>query len=395
MTEALGGVKVLDLSRILTGPYCTMMMADLGAEVVKVESPGVGDDTRQWGPPFINGESTYFLSVNRNKQSITLNLKHPQGQAVFLDLVQWADVLVENFRPGTMEKLGFGYERLRERNPALIYCSISGFGNTGPYRLKPGYDVLAQAMGGMMGVTGYEGGAPVKAGMSVADIGAGMFAAFGIMAALHSRQQTGRGQVVDTSLLESQVAWHTYLATGYLAAGKAPHKLGSAHPSIAPYQALRCKDGDFVVAVGNDTLWQKFCQTLGLDQLGADPRWITNPARATGRDELIPLIEAQIAERTVAELVERCEAAGVPAGPIYGLEQVYTDPQVLAREMVVEVDHPTVGLFKMTGIPYKLSETPGTIKTPPPLLGQHTNEVLKSLGYTEEQIATMRQNGAI
>jgi len=395
MSDALAGVKVLDLSRILTGPYCTMMMADLGAEVVKIEAPGAGDDTRQWGPPFINGESTYFLSVNRNKQSLTLNLKHPEGQAVFLDLVKWADVLVENFRPGTMEKLGFGYERLRELNPGLIYCSISGFGNTGPYRLKPGYDVLAQAMGGMMGVTGYEGGPPVKAGMSVADIGAGMFAAFGIMAALFSRQQTGRGQVVDTSLLEGQVAWHTYLATGYLAAGKAPRKLGSAHPSIAPYQALSCKDGHFIVAVGNDALWQKFCQTLGLEQLGSDPKWTNNPARATGRDELIALIEAQLVNRTVAELVECCEAVGVPAGPIYGLEQVYTDPQVLAREMVVEVDHPTVGPFKMTGIPYKLSETPGKIKTPPPLLGQHTDEVLKSIGYSEDQITAMRRSGAI
>jgi len=395
LTDALAGVKVLDLSRILTGPYCTMMMADLGAEVVKVEAPGVGDDTRQWGPPFISGESTYFLSVNRNKQSITLNLKHPDGQSVFLDLVRWADVLVENFRPGTLEKLGFSYERLREQNPGLIYCSISGFGNSGPYRLKPGYDVLAQAMGGMMGVTGYEGGPPIKAGMSVADIGAGMFAAFGIMAALFSRQQTGRGQVVDTSLLEGQVAWHTYLATGYLAAGKGPRKLGSAHPSIAPYQALRCKDGDFIVAVGNDALWQKFCQALGLEQLGADPRWTTNPARASGRDELIPLIEAEIADSTVAELVALCELIGVPAGPIYGLEQVYTDPQVLAREMVVEVDHPTVGPFKMTGIPYKLSETPGKIKSPPPLLGQHTDQVLKSLGYSEEQVKSMRQNGAI
>ncbi len=395
MTDALSGVKVLDLSRILTGPYCTMMMADLGAEVVKVESPGAGDDTRQWGPPFINGESTYFLSVNRNKQSITLNLKHPEGQAVFMDLVRWADVLVENFRPGTMEKLGFGYERLREQNPGLIYCSISGFGNSGPYRLKPGYDVLAQAMGGMMGVTGYDGGPPVKAGMSVADIGAGMFAAFGIMAALFSRQQTGRGQVVDTSLMEGQVAWHTYLATSYLAAGKMPRKLGSAHPSIAPYQALRCKDGDFIVAVGNDALWQKFCQALGLDELGADPMWTTNPQRSAGRDQLIPLIEAHLANHTVAELVERCESVGVPAGPIYGLEQVYTDPQVLAREMVVEVDHPTVGPFKMTGIPYKLSETPGKIKSAPPLLGQHTDRVLSSLGYSEAQIAAMRQGGAI
>lgn len=395
MALALEGMKVLDLSRILTGPYCTMMLADMGAEVLKVEAPGTGDDTRQWGPPFLAGESTYFLSVNRNKRSLTLNLKHPSGKEVFLALVRWADVLVENFRPGTMEKLGIGYSQLKQINPGLVYCSISGFGNSGPYKDKPGYDVLAQAMGGMMGVTGYEGGAPVKAGMSIADIGAGMFAAFGILAALLARHNTGRGQVVDTSLLEAQVAWHTYLATAYLAAGKVPRKLGSAHPSIAPYQAIKCKDGYFVVAVGNDSLWQKFCQALDLSDLGADPQWATNPQRAIRREELIALLEERLAEGTVLELVDRCEAAGVPAGPIYGLDQVYSDPQVLARDMVVEVQHPTVGAFRMTGIPIKLSDTPGAIQSAPPTLGQHTTDVLKQLGYSEEQIEQMRRDGAI
>lgn len=395
MAHALEGLKVLDLSRILTGPYCTMMLADLGAEVLKVEAPGVGDDTRQWGPPFIEGESTYFLSVNRNKKSLTLNLKSPQGQEVLRSLVQWADVLVENFRPGTMERLGFGYEQLKEMNPRLIYCSISGFGNTGPYKDKPGYDVLAQAMGGMIGTTGYEDGPPVKTGFSVADIGAGMFAAFGILAALIAREKTGKGQEVHTSLLEGQVAWHTYLATGYLAAGKVPKRLGTAHPSIAPYQALRCKDGHVVVAVGNDSLWQKFCEALGFDDLGKDPQWANNPQRAVGRDTLIATIEERLKHEVSSELVSRLEKAGVPAGPIYSLDQVYSDPQVLAREMVVEVEHAKAGKFRMTGIPVKLSETPGQVRTAPPLLGEHTEEVLRQLGYSDEQIAAMRQAGAI
>jgi crotonobetainyl-CoA:carnitine CoA-transferase CaiB-like acyl-CoA transferase len=395
VTLALEGMKVLDLSRVLTGPYCTMMLADMGADVIKVEQPGTGDDTRQWGPPFLEGESTYFLSVNRNKRSLTLNLKHPEGQEVLLRLLRWADVLVENFRPGYLDRLGFGYERLREVNPGLVYCSISGFGATGPYRDKPGYDVLAQAMGGMMGVTGYEGAPPVKAGMSVADIGAGMFAAFGILAALMARQQTGRGQLVDTSLLESQLAWHTYLATAYFATGKVPRRLGSAHPSIAPYQAIRCRDGHVVVAVGNDSLWRKFCGALGLDDLGADPQWATNPQRASRREELITLLESRLTNQTMDELVRRCEESGVPAGPIYNLEQVYSDLHVLAREMVVQVEHPVSGPFRMTGIPVKLSDTPGAVRLPPPTLGQHTDEVLRALGYTAGQIGSLRENGAI
>lgn len=393
---ALQGIRVLDLSRILTGPYATMMLADLGAEVIKVEAPGVGDDTRQWGPPFVNGESTYFMSINRNKSSITLNLKHPEGRKILLQMVREADVLVENFRPGTMAKLGFSYEQLAEINPRLVYCAISGFGLTGPYAHKAGFDILAQAMGGTMGVTGTPDGAPVKVGMSIADIGAGMFAAFGILAALHARNHTGRGQMVDTSLLESQIAWHTYLATAYFATGKVPGKLGSAHPSIVPYQALKAKDGYIVVGVGNDNMWQKFCQVSGLGPAVADdPRFRTNADRVTHRAECLAVVEEALQHKTMAEWVPLLEEIGVPVGPIYDLGQVYDDPQAQAREMAVEIDHPKAGRIKLTGIPVKMSDTPGQIKTPPPLLGEHTEQVLANLGYTPEQIQQLRESGAI
>lgn len=395
MTLPLEGIKVLDLSRILTGPYCTMMLADMGAEVIKVEAPGTGDDTRQWGPPFINGESAYFLSINRNKKSITVNLKSVHGKEILHRLVKQSDVLVENFRPGTMEKLGIGYDKLREINPRIVYCSISGFGQDGPARDKPGYDVLAQAMGGLMSCTGEPGGPPVKAGFAIADIGAGMWAAFGILAALMAREKTGFGQAVDTSLLEAQVSWHAYMAGNFFASGKNPRKLGSAHPNIVPYQAFSASDQYFIVAVGNDSLWQKFCQVTGLEHLTNDPKFATNPKRVENRDELVGIIQERLLTKTASEWVEALEAAGIPAGPINDFEQVYKDPQVLHRKMLVEAEHPVAGRIKMTGIPVKLSGTPGQIRTAPPLLGQHTEEVLISLGYSTEQIAEFRNSGTL
>lgn len=395
MPDALAGIRVLDLSRILTGPYCTMMLADLGADVVKVESPDSGDDTRGYGPPFINGESTYFMSVNRNKQSITLNLKHPEAQAVLLKLVREADVLLENFRPGTMERLGLGYERLAAENPGLVYCSISGFGQTGPYKDKPGYDLLAQAMGGVMSVTGVADGPPVKVGLSVADIGAGMFAAYAILAALRVRDQTGRGQQIETSLFDTMLAWHTYQATAYFATGALPRKIGSAHPSIVPYQALQAADGYVIVAAANDGLFRKFCDVIGQPELKEDPRFRTNKDRVTNRAELIPILEERLRSDTMRRWSERLDEAGVPAGPIYDLGQTWADPQTAAREMIVEVDHPKAGRVKLPGIPFKLTDTPGRVRTAPPTLGEHTDSVLARLGYSAEQIAALRLAGAI
>ena len=395
MPDALSGIRVLDLSRILTGPYCTMMLGDLGAEVIKVENPGAGDDTRQWGPPFVNGESAYFLSVNRNKQSITLNLKHPQGQAVFHRLVQDCDVLVENFRPGTMERLGLGYAKLAEVNPGLVYASISGFGLSGPYKDKAGYDIVAQAMGGLMSTTGTADGPPVKAGFSVADIGAGMFAAFSILAALRERDRSGRGQMVECSLFETVIAWHTYLATGYLATGKVPQRLGSAHPSLVPYQAVRTSDGYIIIGVGSDSLWQNFCKAAGLEHLHRDPRFATNPDRVTNRAECIRLIEERFVTQPTAYWYAVLEAAGVPVGPINDLGQVYEDPHTLARDMAVTVEHPVVGAVRMPGIPFKLHGTPARVQSAPPILGQHTEAVLTRLGYTAEEIVGLREAGAV
>jgi len=395
VAKALVGIKVLDLSRILTGPFSTMLLADMGAEVIKVETPGVGDDTRQWGPPFIGTESTYFLSVNRNKQSLTLNLKHPEGRDVFLKLLRESDILVENFRPGTMEKLGLGYAKLAEINPRLIYAAVSGFGLTGPYKDKPGYDVLAQAMGGLMSVTGEDGRPPAKAGMSLADIGAGMYVTIGVLAALQARHTTGRGQMVETSLLETIISWQTYIATAFWATGRVPGRSGSMHPSIAPYQALRARDQYFIVAVGNDGLWLKFCEAISRPDLTADERFKTNPTRVLHRSELIPLLEEILQQDDAAVWIAKLEAVGVPAGPIYTLDQVWADPHVLAREAVVEADHPTLGRIKLPGFPIKFSDTPGGVETAPPLLGQHSAEILHRLGYSDADVQRLREGGAI
>lgn len=379
---ALDDIVVIDLTRILTGPYCTMMLADLGAEVIKVEPPG-GDDTRAWGPPFVNGESAYFLSVNRNKSSIVLDLKQEADRDVLRELVRHADVLVENFRPGTMDRWGLGWSALSALNPRLVMASISGFGATGPGADRPGYDVLAQAMGGLMSVTGEPDGPPLKAGFSVADIGAGMWAAFGILAALHARSRTGRGQWVETSLFEAIVSWQTYQAGNYFATGEVPKRLGTAHPNIVPYQALACGDGYVVVACGNDRLWQRMCAALEIPW-GDDPRYRTNADRVRQREELIARLEEHLASWRAQDVYERLHAVGVPAGPIQDIAAVFRDPQVIAREMVVSVDHPVAGPIRMTGIPLKLSDTPGSIRRPPPVLGADTEAVLARFGIRRQ-----------
>jgi crotonobetainyl-CoA:carnitine CoA-transferase CaiB-like acyl-CoA transferase len=394
--KPLHGIKVLDLSRVLAGPYCTMLMGDMGADVIKVEQPGKGDDTRAYGPPFVNGESAYFMSVNRNKRSMTLDIKHPAGQDILWKLIAEADVLFENFRPGTLEKLGFGYEAVRARNPRLIYCSVSGYGQTGPNASIPGYDLIVQGEGGIADLTGEPDGPPMKVGTSQADIVAGMNAFQGILLALHARERTGRGQRVDIGLLDCQVSLLTFQAGNYFATGASPRRMGNKHPSIAPYETFSAADGYVNIGCGNDGLFRRFCGVLGVGELADDARFRTNPDRVAHRETLAEIIEPIIRQGTVAHWVQEMRAQGIPAGPINTVEQALTHPQTLARGMVVELDHPRAGKIRLTGNPIKLSETPGAVQSPPPLLGQHTGEILADwLALTPEQVDGLKSAGAL
>ncbi len=392
---ALEGLRVLDLTRVLAGPYATMILADLGAEVIKIERPGSGDDARSFGP-YVEGESAYFMSLNRNKRSMTLNLKSPRGQEVFRELVPLADILVENFRPGTLEKLGLGYETLRVLNPRLIYAASSGFGRTGPYSRRPAYDAVVQAMGGLMSITGQEGGAPTRVGTSIGDIAAGLFTVIGILSALTARERTGVGQVVDVAMLDCQVAILENALARYVVTGEVPRPQGNRHPSIVPFEPFETQDGQLMVAAGNDALWRRLCEALECPELASDPRFVTNPLRNAHYVELRPLLAKIFRERTTAAWQALLEGAGVPVSPINDVAQVMEHPQVLAREMLVQLTHPVAGALTLPGIPVKLSETPGVVRTSAPLLGEHTEALLAELlGYTPAQIAELRAEGAL
>ncbi len=375
--SALAGLRVIDFSRVLAGPYCTMLLADLGADVIKVEHPQGGDDTRQWGPPWLDGESAYFLSVNRNKRSLTLNLKHPKGRELAHQLAISADILVENFKVGTMAKYGLDYETLSQQNPGLIYCSISGYGQNGPDRDRAGYDFIVQAEAGLMSIIGPPEGPPYKVGVAIVDITAGMFASHAILAALYSRQQTGRGQMIDIALLDSQIAWLANVAQNYLVSGQAPKRYGNAHPNIVPYEVFQTSDGYLALGVGNDKQYQRLCDVAGRTDLWDDTRFQTNPGRVTFRDELIPKLQEVFLSRPTATWIEQLSAMGIPVGPINDIPTVMQHPQVQARQMVQIIQRPDGKDVPQLGPVAKYSATPARIYRHPPALGEHSQEILR------------------
>ncbi len=391
--QSLQGIRVLDLSRVLAGPYCTMVLGDLGAEVIKVEPPE-GDDTRAWGPPFAGGESGYYLCVNRNKRSIVVNLKTDEGKAVLRDLASKSDVLVENFRPDTLKKYGLDFEALHELNPRLIYCSISGFGQTGSLREKPGYDFMIQAMGGIMSITGEPDGEPMKVGVAVADLFAGQNAVISILAALQARSISGEGQYLDIALFDSELGWLANVASNYLISGKNPKRYGNAHANIVPYQSFRAGDGWFVVAVGNDRQFESLCRVIGRPELAEDARFKTNSARVENREALIELLNPVFATKSVGEWLDLI-GEQFPCGPINNFEQVFSLPHVKEREMLVQMEHPTIGSLPLVGSPLKMSGTPVEYRLPPPLKGEHTRAVLADLGYTPQQLDELASRGAL
>ena len=396
MTPALDGLLVLDFTRVLSGPYCTMQLADMGARVVKIEQPKIGDDTRAWGPPFINGESAYFLSINRNKESLTLDLKSRRAYEVLAPLLAKADVLVENFRPGTMERLGLSYENLSATYPRLVYCSISGFGQSGPRRGEAGYDAVVQAEGGLMSITGSADGPAYRLGVAISDIVSGMFAAQGIAFALLARERTGRGQYVDVGMLDATAALLTYQAANYFATGTVPGRLGNRHPTIVPYETFEGSDGEFVIAIGNDDQWRRLCTSIGQPELSVDERFATNRNRVAHYETLRPLLAGILVGRTRAEWVQALRTAGVPCGSVRDVGEVLADPHLDAREMVQIVEHAVAGAVRVTGVPIKLSDTPGSVRTPPPLLGQHTREILaRDAGFSPAAVDELVASGVV
>lgn len=393
---SLDGIRILDLTRVLSGPFCTQILADHGAEVVKVEKPDSGDDTRAFGPPFVNGESTYFLSINRNKRSIAVDLKDKAGRQLVRDLAAQADVVVENFRAGAAARLGLGAAQLREINPRLIYCSISGFGQDGPFRDRAGYDLAVQGLSGLQSLTGAADGPPTKVGTSIADLVSGLYAVQGILLALVRRERTGQGETIDISMLDSMVSLLTYQASSYLHTGRVPMRAGNRHPSICPYETFAALDGHFNLAVGNDAQWRTFCETVQRLDLLDDPRFGTNPERVAHRDALFPLLTAHFCQQPLQHWLDLLDTAGVPCGPILNVDQTLNHPVVLARQMVVEQQHPTAGLIRVPGVAVKLQEAPGQVRTPPPVLAEHTDAVLQQwLRLSEHTLSELRATGAI
>ena len=394
MAAALDKIKVVDLTRTLAGPFCTMLMGDMGAEVIKVEEPTGGDETRKW-TPFVNGESTQFLTFNRNKRSLSVNLKEREGLKIVQDLAADADVMIESFRAGTLDRLGLGYEAIKKTNPGVVYCSISGYGRTGPMADMPGYDLLIQAYSGLMSLTGDPEGSPLRIGFSLVDLFTGMMAYGTILTALRQKDQTGKGQWVESALLDGQVAALSYHATGFMGTGVEPKRMGSGHPSLVPYQSFSASDGQFIIGCANQGLWERMCRAIGQDAMLDDPRYTTNTDRVEHRAECVGELSALFAQKTTAHWVDLIVEAGVPCGPINTVADVVSNPQVLARNMIAEVDHPNIPNLKFPGSPLKLTDSPATIRRVPPMLGQHNEEILEEAGYSPEKIADLKERGVL
>lgn len=396
MKSVLENIRVVDLTQALAGPYCTMLLGDMGADVIKIEAPGAGDQSRGWGPPFVHGESTYFLAINRNKRSVTLDLRDPEGRQILHKLTAAADVVVCNIpRQASRERAGVDFETLRSLNPSLVYCLISGYGVTGPYAERPGYDLIAQGEAGAMSVTGEPDGEPMRYPIPIADISTGLYATIGILAALLTRQRTGDGQFLDLTLLESQSAWLTTLASSLMNGNEQPQRIGNAHPNIVPYQVFKARDKYIIVGVGTEKLWREFCDLLDLSHLREDSRFATNADRNKNREQLIPILDELFSTQPADYWLEKLKGTGIPNGPINSIAETLAHPQHRARNFIVELEHPLAGLVRSMGNPVNLAATPVSYRLAPPTLGQHTEEVLEELGYDAKRIAALRQAGVL